>query len=402
MRILKISDVYFPRVNGVSTSIRTFAREFTRSGHEVQLIAPHYPTPGPEEPFDIHRMPSRYLPMDPEDRLMRGRPVRELTQQLRAEAFDLVHIHTPFQAHYLGLHLARELGLPVVETYHTYFEEYLGKYLRWLPDRLLRLAARRFTVSQADAVDALVVPSEPMLEVLRGYGVSAHARVIPTGLPDDELPEGNGARFRARHGIPAERPVLLYVGRVAHEKNIGFLIEMLTKLRHDCPEVLLVIAGEGPAEAALRQQVARAGLEQQVQFVGYLSRDQALADCYAAGDAFVFASSTETQGLVLLEAMKLGTPVVTTAVMGTAAIMADGRGGLVAEQDSGHFASQCLRVLRDPELRRQLSEQGRDKAGEWHASTMAERMLELYEHLAEGNTLPLLNGIGTQITDTTS
>jgi len=400
MRILKISDVYFPRVNGVSTSIRTFAREFVRNGHQVELIAPHYPSPGPDEPFDIHRIPSRYLPMDPEDRLMRGRPVRRLAQQLRGGGYDLVHIHTPFQAHYLGLRLARALDLPVVETYHTYFEEYLGKYLHWLPERLLRLAARRFSVSQADAVDALVVPSEPMLEVLRRYGVSGHARVIPTGLPDDELPEGDGARFRHRHGIAAHRPVMLYVGRVAHEKNIDFLIGVTGQLRRDCPEVLLVIAGEGPAEDRLRRQVAHAGLDEQVQFVGYLSRDQALADCYAAGDIFVFASATETQGLVLLEAMKLGTPVVTTAVMGTAAIMADGRGGLVAEQEACHFASQCLRLLRDPGLRQRLSAQARSKAADWSAPVMAERMLELYRHLSDGRTLPLLGAAGGRVGET--
>lgn len=390
MRILKISDVYFPRVNGVSTSIRTFARQFVRDGHDVQLIAPHYPTPGQEEPFDIHRVASRYLPFDPEDRLMIGRGVKRLARDLRGQAFDLVHIHTPFQAHYLGLNIARQLDLPVVETYHTYFEEYLGKYLRWVPDRLLRLAARRFSVSQANAVDALVVPSEPMLQVLRDYGVAAHAHVIPTGLPDDELPEGDGVRFRARYGIPAERPLLLFVGRVAHEKNIGFLIDVVRLVRHDCHDVLLVIAGEGPAEASLRQQIARAGLDQHVQFVGYLSRDQALADCYAAGDAFVFASTTETQGLVLLEAMKLGTPVVSTAVLGTASIMADRRGGLVAEQDVRHFAAQCLRLLNDKDLRRQLSVQARSKAAEWNAASMAERMLELYREVGQSTLSALL------------
>lgn len=382
MRILKISDVYFPRVNGVSTSIRTFAREFVRSGHQVQLIAPAYPAPGPDEPFAIHRIASRYLPLDPEDRLMRGKPVKRLAAQLREQAFDLVHIHTPFQAHYLGLRLGRELGLPVVETYHTYFEEYLGKYLHWIPDRLLRLMARQISVSQAQGVDALVVPSQPMLDVLRGYGVSARAEIIPTGLPDDELPEGNGAAFRQRHGIPADRPLLLYVGRVAHEKNIGFLLEVIDRLRHDCPQVLLVIAGEGPARHSLQQQVARLGLQQHVRFVGYLSRDQALADCYAAGDMFVFASRTETQGLVLLEAMKLGTPVVTTAVMGTAAIMADGRGGLIAEPDSRHFASQCLRLISDRDLRTQLGNDGRDKAQQWSAASTARRMLDLYHQLA--------------------
>lgn len=385
MRILKISDVYFPRVNGVSTSIRTFAREFVHAGHHVDLVAPAYPTPPPAEPFTIHPLASRRLPLDPEDRLIRGDASRHLVSLLQGERYDLIHVHTPFRAHYLGLRLGRELGLPVVETYHTYFEEYLGKYLPWLPESLLRFTARRFTVSQADAVDALVVPSEPMLSVLRGYGVRARAAVIPTGLPDAELPEGDGARFREQQGIAPDRPLLLYVGRVAHEKNIGFLIDVVTQLRHDCPDVLLVIAGEGPAQARLRAQVEAAGLQSNVRFVGYLARGQALADCYAAGDAFVFASTTETQGLVLLEAMKLGTPVVSTAVMGTAVLMADGRGGLVAEQDVNHFAAQCLRMLRDPRLRAAKSAEARDKASAWSAAATAQRMLALYEHVIQSH-----------------
>ncbi len=381
MRILKLSDVYFPRVNGVSTAIRTFAREFVSAGHQVQLVAPSYPQAAPTEPFPITRLSARTLPLDPEDKLITGRAARGLAAQLRASDYDLIHIHTPFRAHYLGVQLARRWNLPVVETYHTYFEQYLGKYLPWLPGGLLRLAARRFSVSQADAVDALVVPSQPMLDVLRGYGVRARAEVIPTGLPDDELPDGDGARFRERHGIGRDRAVLLYVGRVAHEKNIDFLIGVTERLRHSHPDILLVIAGEGPATHALQRKVSSGGLHAHVRFIGYLDRGQELADCYACGDMFVFASDTETQGLVLLEAMKLGTPVVTTAVMGTAALMADRRGGLVAERDEDHFADQCRVLLDNPTERQRLAREARRKAIDWGAPAMAARLLTLYEEI---------------------
>jgi glycosyltransferase involved in cell wall biosynthesis len=382
MRILKISDVYFPRVNGVSTSIRTFAHEFIRRGHQVTLIAPAYPSEL-EDDFPIRRVPSRYLAVDPEDRMMRAGAIRALLPQLRAERYDLLHIHTPFVAHYQGLGLARRLGIPTVESYHTYFEEYLDKYLPWLPRALLRFAARRFSVSQCAAVDALVVPTQPMLEVLQGYGVRGRTAVIPTGIPDEAFDHGDGTRFRQRHGIAANRPLLLYVGRVAHEKNLEFLLEVLSQVRRQHPEVLLVIAGEGPARPSLERRVQRQELAEQVRFVGYLERVQDLPDCYAAADVFVFASRTETQGLVLLEAMKLGVPVVSTAVMGTAEIMRDGRGGLVAAEDATAFAAQIGRVLADPDLRQRLQQEARIKAREWSAPATAERMLALYESVLD-------------------
>src|SRR2546423_10834049 len=148
-----------------------------------------------------------------------------------------------------------------------------------------------------------------MRAVLRGYGVSTPIHVLPTGLAADRFRAGDGRAFRAR-GIDAQRPLLTYIGRVAHEKNIGFLVQVFRRVLASVPEALLVIAGEGPARASLRRQVAYLGLEGRVHFAGYLARDSALLDCYAAADVFVFASRTETQGLVLLEAMAQGAPVV--------------------------------------------------------------------------------------------
>ncbi|MDJ0741106.1 MAG: glycosyltransferase [Gammaproteobacteria bacterium] len=377
MRILKISDVYFPRVNGVSTSIRTFAHELQQAGHEVTLIAPDYPGAGADS-FEILRVPSRYLFVDPEDRLMQRRLVRCLRDRLRGRRFDIVHVHTPFAAHYEGVWLARQLGIPVIETCHTYFEEYLDKYLTWLPRQALRYVARRFSRSQCAEVDGIVVPTQPMLDVLRGYGISAEAAVIPTGIPAGAFSNGDGARFRAAHGIGADRQVMLYVGRVAHEKNIDFLLRVADRVRRRLPRALLVIAGEGPAENHLRRVARSLHLGDHVTFVGYLARDAALPDCYAAADVFTFASATETQGLVLLEAMQAGTPVVSTAVMGTAEVMADREGGLVADADVDAFADQVCRLLADGTLRAAMRAQARRKAARWSAPATAARMAELY------------------------
>lgn len=372
-----ISDVYFPRVNGVSTSIQTFAREFTALGHQVTLIAPDYGQSDPE-PFELIRIPSRYLPFDPEDRILRWGWLRDHHRQLAAADFDLVHIHTPFIAHYAGLALARRLGLRVVESYHTFFEQYLDKYIPLVPSAWLRLLARRFSAAQCNDVDALVVPSQAMLDVLAGYGTRTPAAVIPTGIELVQFGSGDGARFRQAWGIAPERPLLVHAGRLAFEKNCEFLLEMLVQVKAQVPEVLLAIAGEGPARRQLERQARQLGLADSVLFTGYLKRDGSLEDFYRAGDAFVFASRTETQGLVLLESMALGTPVVALAEMGTREILRPEAGCLIAADETAHFAAQCVRLLRDPQLRAELGARARTYAQSWSAPVLAQRMLNFY------------------------
>ncbi len=380
MRILMISDVYFPRINGVSTSIQTFWREFENQGHELTLIAPQYPA-APEDSNNIMRIPSRYLFFDPEDRMMKPRETLSHLGRLRQHRFDIVHIQTPFVAHYAGVRLGTWLGLPRVESYHTFFEEYLYHYAPLIPESWARFAARKFSKSQCNNVDAVVVPSTPMLEVLRGYGVNCPAAVIPTGIELERFRGGDGHRFRARHRIPAHRPVLLYIGRVAFEKNIDFLLRALDTLRQGIPEALLIIAGEGPAQGHLQRLTAKLGLQENVLFVGYLSREDQLLDCYRAADVLVFASRTETQGLVLLESMALGTPVVSTAVMGTRDILKPAKGAIIAEETTEDFAAKVAKVLQDKALRKRLSQEGQEYVKQWSAGALANKMVAFYERI---------------------
>ncbi len=389
MRVLFVSDVYFPRVNGVSTSIRTFREDLASLGVDTCLVAPSYDPPGgrgaalepaADEP-GVLRVPAAKVPLDPEDRRMGWRALTRILDGLAAGRFDLVHIHTPFIAHYAGVRFAQQAEIPAIATYHTFFEEYLHHYVPLVPRPLARFLARSFTRSQCAAVQALIAPSEPMRAVLAGYGVTTPIHVVPTGLGADRFRPGDGRAFRARAGIDARRPVVTYIGRVAHEKNIGFLLRMFRELLRSVPGALLVIAGEGPAREALRRQAVDLGLEEHVHFAGYLERDSALLDCYAAADVFVFASRTETQGLVLLEAMAQGTPVVSTARLGTGSILVPASGALVVPEEEGPFAAAVARVLGDASLRRDLGAHGLAYARQWSSAAMARRLAELYAEL---------------------
>jgi len=377
MHIVMISDVYFPRVNGVSTSIRTFRRELEALGHRVTLIAPEYGEVTDDESWII-RVPSRVVYVDPEDRMMHFSAVMALEDKLNELEPDVIHIQTPFVAHYAGVRLARKLGVPTVLSYHTYFEEYLFYYIRFLPRALLRGSVRYLTRQQCSDVNAVVVPTEAFNRVLDNYQVRAERYINPTGIDLSRFTTGDGERFKRNHGIDSNRPTLLFVGRIVHEKNIGFLLQVVAQVKRHIPDILFILAGEGPAEAALKAQGRALGLEENLHFIGNLHHLQDLLDCYSAGDAFIFASRTETQGLVLLEAMALGTPVVSTARMGTEDILRSKRGALVVEEDVDVFAAMVERLLGDEQLRQRLGKEGREYVEQWSASAMARRLENVY------------------------
>lgn len=390
MKILMISDVYFPRVNGVSTSIRTFAESLRDHGHSVHLIAPQYADSLEKSLIGdeawITRIDARKIVFDPEDYLMKWSALMSYIDSLHPGDYDLVHIHTPFVAHYAGLKIAKKLQVPVLETYHTFFEDYMHHYLPWVPRKLAVKIAQSVSRKQCQQVDTVVSPSAQMRDVLQQYGVTTPVSVIPTGLDATRFVPGDGAAFRAKYEIPAQRQLLLFVGRVAHEKNIQFLLEMLSLVIQDHPEVLLVITGEGPAEAMLKKMAKDNGLQKNVMFLGYLDRAVGLNAAYQAADIFVFASKSETQGLVLLEAMAQETPVVAIAELGTASILRQEQGALIAQDNELHFAEQVQNLLIDHQLRDRVGKQGKRYVEQvWSSEAQAKKLLECYERLMLAN-----------------
>lgn len=382
MRVLMISDVYFPRVNGVSTSIQTTRHALARLGHETKLIAPIYPQAFVDDEGVI-RLPARKVLFDPEDRLIHWGDLRRITRAMAKERFDLVHIHTPFAAHYAGTKMASALDLPVVETYHTFFEQYLEHYIPFLPGALLRLLARRLTVSQGDAVDALISPSMAMRDQLVSYGVRTPIEVLPTGVDLAAWRAAHGHDPRPALGLNADQPMLLFVGRLAFEKNIEFLLEMFRHVLSERADATLVLAGEGPAEPRLRRMAERLGILPHVRFVGYQPRTGELQALYRAADAFVFASTTETQGLALIEALALGTPVIALAEMGTRDILHEGEGCLIAPNDPQGFARRVLELLQHPHQAANLAAKAVIAAEAWHEERLATRLVDFYKRVID-------------------
>lgn len=378
MRVLLISDVYFPRINGVSTSIQTFLRATSKSD-EVCLIAPDYGVPWNDEGHNVIRLRSYPTPGDHEDRLMYGHEVRKLLLQLRKQCFDAVHIHTFGIAFYEGVKLARALKLPVISTYHTHFEEYLPHYVSFLPASITRFGCHQLAIWECNAVDSVVVPSQAMASALQSYGVRSKMQVVSTGIDLDHFRNGDGSRFRRRYRIKPNRQMLLFVGRVAPEKNVDFLIRMLGKAVVRFPDLLLVIVGGGHDLDRLQDIVRSLGLSRNVIFTGWLSRDTELLNGYDAADIFVFASRTETQGLALLEAMAMGLPIVSTSRLGSADTVQPQRGAIVAPEDESYFAGEVCRLLGDARRRAVLSSEATRYAETCSATAMVRRLSNVYQ-----------------------
>ena len=380
MKILFLSDVYFPRVNGVSTSIKVFKNDLKKLGHEVHLICPAYNEKNTDK--TITTIKSKPIFFDPEDHLMSWTELNKKIEWIKKQKFDLIHIQTPFIAHYFGKKLAKTLNIPIIETYHTSFEDYLHLYLPILPESFARWLSRNIAKYLCNHCHGIISPSEQLKETLKNYQVTKPIKVVPTGLPDQSFKKTNKYTFRKLYNISPTDPLLLFVGRVAHEKNIDFLLHVYKYIARKNKSIKFLITGEGPAFEHIQKLIKKLNLDRSVILTGYLEANNELLNCYASSDLFIFASKTETQGLVLIEAMAQGLPVVALAENGTKSILENNPGAIIAKDDPKEFAKTCLRLLNNKKKLSEMSVKAKKEAKQkWGSVAQTEKLIALYEEV---------------------
>jgi glycosyltransferase involved in cell wall biosynthesis len=379
MKIAFFTDTYRPSLNGVVTSTDTFRRELEELGHEVHVFAPSAPHAGFEP--GVTRVASMPLPTEPNCRVALPFP-RSLLMQFARSRFDLVHTQTPFGLGIWGAALARMLRKPLVHTYHTFFAEY-SHYIRLKGD-FGRAFAAQYSRVYCNRCQVVVVPSETFIGVLRSYRVTVPLHVIPTGVsvPAD-LPRRGEARDLL--GLPRDRRILMYAGRIAREKSVDFLLQALAAMGESRP--LLVLVGDGPEMQSLKEQTRSLGISGDVRWVGGVPH-KTVFDYYTAADVFVFASRTETQGLVVAEALSAGLPVVAVQGPGVSSFVNPASGGFLTEATVEAFLHPLKALLKDPEMREEASINGRRAASRWSSRRQAEKLLALYESLTSGPARP--------------
>jgi 1,2-diacylglycerol 3-alpha-glucosyltransferase len=377
VRIGLFTNNYLPFCGGVTISVETLRRGLEARGHEVWTFAPRFPG-APDASPRVVRFPSVPAATYPEFALAVPWSPR-ISRQVARLDLDVFHAHHPFLLGPAARRLARRRGRPLVFTYHTRYE----KYAHYVPlaRPLVEAAALRLSTRFAARADAVIAPSALVREQLRGRGVAAPIAVIPTGVDLERFRPAERAAARHGLGLTAGDPLVLYVGRLDQEKSVDRVLLAFDRLAGTLGRAQLWLVGQGKQMEPLRRVAAGLSAGDRVHFAGVRAHDK-LAAWYQAADLFLFASETETQGLVLAEAAACGLPAVAVTAPGCDEVVKDGETGILTKADPAALADAAIRLLLDPERRAAMGARARQIAEQsFDVSLQITRTLNLYAGL---------------------
>jgi 1,2-diacylglycerol 3-alpha-glucosyltransferase len=373
LRIAVFSDSYGPIVNGVSVSIEALVEELRARGNSVHIFTAAFRRHKDMDP-NIYRFPAIQLPFFPGYSFATP-PFYPMLRRFRKHRFDVVHTHTPYTIGFVGLRWAESHNIPLVSTYHTLYEKY-AHYVPYFPKAYVRYKIAKHTNYYYNRCDQVIVPSEAAHQSLRRHSVHAPVSIIPTGNP----PTRKFAKDDARRemGIRPGEKALLYVGRIAREKNLLLLLEAMQLVMAERQDTRLWVVGDGPYRKDCQRLARELGIGDRVKFTGSVPRED-VDKYYAAADLFVFSSYTETQGLVIGEAMAYGVPAIAVRGGGASSAIEDGENGFVVGNSPLQFSEAVLTALANPALLGRLSETARRSVKVWTHSDACDSVLEVYE-----------------------
>jgi glycosyltransferase involved in cell wall biosynthesis len=382
MNIALITNTFTPHVGGVARSVEAFAKEYRELGHRVLVVAPEFEN-APEHETDVVRIPaiqhfngsdfSVVLPVS-----------RGLYDRMEEFGPDVIHSQHPFLLGMTALRIARKFDLPLVFTHHTLYEQ----YTHYVPGD--SPAMKRFVIElstrYANLADQVFAPSQSIRDMLIRRGVNSPVLVVPTGVSVDRFARGKGRDFRMKKHIPEDAFVVGHMGRLAPEKNLEFLARSVADFMKEHGEAVFLLVGAGPSLEAIRHIFAGAGMSGRLHTCGVLEKD-ALADALNAMDVFAFASKSETQGMVLTEAMASGLPVVALDAPGVREVVVDGDNGRVIREETREAFAAALQWVhgRSREEREALVASARATADVFSMGASAHKALRAYENLRSGS-----------------
>jgi 1,2-diacylglycerol 3-alpha-glucosyltransferase len=377
MKIAMFTNTYSPHVGGVARAVMTLENACREQGHEVRVVAPEFN--GSADDPEVLRVPAiqNFNGSDFSVRLPFPNVIRDFMEEFQP---DIVHSHHPFLLGDAALREAWKMDVPITFTHHTLYE----RYTHYVPldSPMLKKVAIQLATEYCNLCDRVVAPSESIGRLLLERGVTTRIDTIPTGIDVGFYASGNGARFRELADIPPEARVIGHVGRLALEKNLPFLTDAVAPCLRQAADAVFLIVGDGDARDTMIERLTAEGVGHQVRAVGKRS-GQELADAYCAMDWFVFASQTETQGLVIAEAMAAGNPVIALDGPGVREIVRDGENGilLAGRASAAEFSAALDRLMGDAEHSREMAEAARGMAEAYSIRRCVRRMLDSYEDM---------------------
>lgn len=372
MNIGMMSDTYMPQINGVATSVHLFKNYLEYMGDKVYVFAPAVP----QDESGTFKVTGLKFFFEPQHRL--AIPLSQKILKISSKLdLDIVHSHAPFSMGFQAVRLSEQAGIPHVHTYHTLLTEY--RHYLPMPIRPTENAVKEFSMWFCNMTDAVIAPTEKIEKELDDYGVKVPIYILPTGIDVKNFQRPLKYSVREKHSIPPNDKIVLFVGRVAKEKNILFILDAFAELHKDMPDTTLLIVGDGPEKQEIIHRISHLGIKNKVVLAGYVARDD-IIEYYRQSDVFSFASVTETQGLVVLEALAAGLPVVAVAKEGIADVLVDGKGCLLLSEPSlKPFVKKMETILKDSNLKLKFSDEGINYVNQnWSMDMMARRLQNIY------------------------
>lgn len=362
MRIAFFTDTYEPQKNGVVTSINLFKEELERQGHKVLIFCPRSKELAGRK--DVVQF--RSVPFKPYPEYRLAMPSPAVVTKLRRFGPDVVHVHSPGPIGLSAISAAKLLRIPVVFTYHTDLYEYQDyvpfKAFKSVGIRILEKVLR-FFIRRADVV---IFPGKEIMRKFNRQVAKVESIILPTGTVGGTCPHANGTEN-----------YVLQVGRLCKERRVDVLLKAFKKLNK--PGLKLCITSEGPEKERLVELAKKLGISERVRFLGYVNEKEK-RDLYRHAKLFVTPSPTDTQGLVALEAMQYGAPVIAARAGGFLDYIRDGKNGLhFRPNDHRNLARKMKHLLRDDELRKRLSRNGYETVKQFDMKIMVRRLVSIYK-----------------------
>ena len=378
MRIAIFTNNYLPNPYGVSGSVESFRKEFERMGHEAYIFAPRW-----KRYKDENSRVFRYPSLDIEIKKIKyplpfpcSRKMHKILENLE---LDIIHSQHPNLLGSAAARWARRKNIPLVFTWHTLYDQY-AHFVPFVPRRLAAWLAIRNARNYANQCDAVIVPTPSVAQIIKKWGVTNKNIVsIPTGVEEDQFANPDRESVRKKYNIGDDEILLFVMTRLTEEKNVEFLVDAALGILKRNNKAKFMLCGDGNLKKRLMKKARAAGLEKRVIFVGIISGD-GKKNYYAAGDIFVYASKSETQGMILTEAMYSGLPIVAVRATGARDIVENDRSGFLVAEDIKEFENAAQKLIDDENLRKKFGEEAKRIAREkYTAKICAERMLEFYE-----------------------
>ncbi len=380
MKIGIFTECYAPVMNGVVVSIQTFKKALEDRGHEVFVFAPENKNATVEH--RVYRFPSiedskqrLYPVMLPSINILKTYVPVEIVKEL-----DVIHAQHMFTAGRLARLVAKEYNKPLVYTYHTLIEDYVhySGILAPITKRYLNNMSKRF----CNTCDQVITPSNPIKKKLRHYGVHKPIEVIMTGIVPENYKRYDSQALKKKYDIPQNYKILLYLSRIAKEKNLKLLLKSFVGIKKEYPACHLLMVGGGPELEETKREAEKLGIGKEVTFTGMVPKEDA-NKIFGMSDLFVFPSFTETQGIVIAEAMASGTPPIAVNKLGPTDLIHDGEDGFLTKLTVSDFSDKILKLLKDEKLSEKFAQKGILRVGDFSIDNSCNNLIELYNKVVK-------------------